>query len=40
MGDVADQEAFEWVRGVPKIVKALCIILRLSDDLKSYEVVN
>nr|ABR09288.1 monoterpene synthase [Zea mays]ABR09289.1 monoterpene synthase [Zea mays] len=37
MGDVADQEAFEWVRGVPKIVKALCIILRLSDDLKSYE---
>jgi hypothetical protein len=25
---------------VPKIVKALCIILRLSDDLKSYEVVN
>ncbi|CAD6342586.1 unnamed protein product [Miscanthus lutarioriparius] len=32
MGDVAAQEAFEWVCSVPKIVQALCIILRLSDD--------
>jgi hypothetical protein len=39
MGDVAAQEAFEWVCSVPKIVQALCIILRLSDDLKSYEVI-
>nr|ABF67910.1 sesquiterpene cyclase [Zea mays] len=37
MGDVAGEEAFEWVCSVPKLVQALCIILRLSDDLKSYE---
>ncbi|WVZ90844.1 hypothetical protein U9M48_037104 [Paspalum notatum var. saurae] len=37
MGDVATEESFEWVCSVPKIVQALCIILRLSDDLKSYE---
>ncbi|KAL6870806.1 hypothetical protein ACP4OV_014654 [Aristida adscensionis] len=37
MGDIATKDAFDWVRGVPKIVKALCIILRLSDDLMSYE---
>ena len=36
---MAAQEAFEWVCSVPKIVQALCIILRLSDDLKSYEVI-
>jgi (-)-germacrene D synthase len=39
MGDVAGEEAFEWVCSVPKLVQALCIILRLSDDLKSYEVI-
>lgn len=37
---MTDQEAFESVCGVPKIVKALCIIPRLSDNLKSYEVIN
>ncbi|KAJ1265922.1 hypothetical protein BS78_08G110600 [Paspalum vaginatum] len=37
MGDVVTGESFEWVCSVPKIVQALCIILRLSDDLKSYE---
>jgi hypothetical protein len=40
MGDVTNQKAFESVCSVPKIVKALCIILRLSDNLKSYEVIN
>ncbi|XP_062223327.1 alpha-terpineol synthase, chloroplastic-like isoform X2 [Phragmites australis] len=37
MGDIATKETFDWVQSMPKIVKALCIILRLSDDLKSYE---
>ncbi|CAL5058392.1 unnamed protein product [Urochloa decumbens] len=37
MRDIATEEAFDWVSNVPKLVKALCIILRLSDDLKSYE---
>lgn len=39
MGDIATKETFDWVQSMPKIVKALCIILRLSDDLKSYEVI-
>jgi hypothetical protein len=38
MTDIATKEAFDWVSNVPKLVKMLCIILRLSDDLKSYEV--
>nr|QLR06791.1 terpene synthase clade-III-ancestor [synthetic construct] len=37
MGDIATKDSFEWVSTVPKIVQALCIILRLLDDLKSYE---
>ncbi|KAG0533102.1 hypothetical protein BDA96_04G163500 [Sorghum bicolor] len=37
MTDIATKEAFDWVSNVPKLVKTLCIILRLSDDLKSYE---
>ncbi|KAF8728862.1 hypothetical protein HU200_018151 [Digitaria exilis] len=37
MRDIATEEAFDWVSSVPKLVKMLCIILRLSDDLKSYE---
>lgn len=36
---MAAQEAFEWVCSVPKIVQALCIIVRLSNDLKSHEVI-
>ncbi|KAF8691369.1 hypothetical protein HU200_040500 [Digitaria exilis] len=39
MGDVATEEAFDWVCSVPKIVQALCVVLRLSDDLRSYEVI-
>lgn len=38
MRDIATKEAFDWVSSVPKLVKSLCVILRLSDDLKSYEV--
>ncbi|XP_066331694.1 alpha-terpineol synthase, chloroplastic-like [Miscanthus floridulus] len=37
MTDIATKEAFDWVSNVPKLVRTLCIILRLSDDLKSYE---
>ncbi|KAL6888556.1 hypothetical protein ACP4OV_009582 [Aristida adscensionis] len=37
MGDIATQESFEWVSSMPKMVHSLCVILRLLDDLKSYE---
>uniref|UniRef100_A0A0E0JZI8 Uncharacterized protein n=1 Tax=Oryza punctata TaxID=4537 RepID=A0A0E0JZI8_ORYPU len=37
MDDIASKDCFDWVCSVPKIVESLCIILRLSDDLKSYE---
>ncbi|GJM84553.1 hypothetical protein PR202_ga00236 [Eleusine coracana subsp. coracana] len=38
MGEIVTKESFDWASSMPKMVKALCIILRLSDDLKeSYE---
>ncbi|CAD6334944.1 unnamed protein product [Miscanthus lutarioriparius] len=37
MHDVATEDCFEWVSSVPKMVQALSVILRLVDDLESYE---
>ncbi|CAN6340312.1 unnamed protein product [Urochloa humidicola] len=37
MHDIATKDIFDWVSGVPKMVEALSIILRLVDDLRSYE---
>ncbi|KAL6640259.1 hypothetical protein ACP70R_022108 [Stipagrostis hirtigluma subsp. patula] len=37
MGSIATKDAFDWVSSMPKMVKALCIILRLLDDLQTYE---
>ncbi|KAL6646707.1 hypothetical protein ACP70R_015401 [Stipagrostis hirtigluma subsp. patula] len=37
MGNVATKESFDWVCSMPKIVHSLSVILRLRDDLKSYE---
>uniref|UniRef100_J3LCK2 Terpene synthase n=2 Tax=Oryza brachyantha TaxID=4533 RepID=J3LCK2_ORYBR len=37
MDHIATKESFIWVSSAPKIVRALCIILRLSDDLETYE---
>ncbi|PAN16832.1 hypothetical protein PAHAL_3G089700 [Panicum hallii] len=37
MHDIATTECFDWVSSVPKLVQALSIILRLVDDLQSYE---
>jgi len=39
MDDIATKDSFDWVSTMPKIVKDLCIILRLLDDLQSYEVM-
>ena len=39
MGEIATTKPFEWVSSMPKMVHALCVILRFSDDLsESYEV--
>jgi len=40
MHDVATEDCFEWVSSVPKMVQALSVILRLVDDLESYEVIS
>lgn len=40
MNEVATTDFFDWVSSVPKMVQALSIILRLADDLQSYEVRN
>ena len=37
MHDIATTDFFNWVSSVPKMVQALSIILRLVDDLQSYE---
>ncbi|TKW24719.1 hypothetical protein SEVIR_3G068100v4 [Setaria viridis] len=37
MNDVATKDCFNWVSSVPNMVKALSRILRLLDDLQSYE---
>ncbi|TVU30124.1 hypothetical protein EJB05_21731 [Eragrostis curvula] len=37
MGDIATKDSFDWVSSMPKMVQALAIILRLLDDLRSYE---
>ncbi|RCV06299.1 hypothetical protein SETIT_1G151900v2 [Setaria italica] len=37
MDEIATKDSFDWVSTMPKIVKALCIILRLLDDLQTYE---
>lgn len=37
MDGVATKESFDWVSSMPKLVRSLCIIMRLSNDLKSYK---
>lgn len=38
MHDIATKDLFDWISTVPKMVHALSVILRLVDDLQSYEV--
>uniref|UniRef100_A0A0D3F4V1 Uncharacterized protein n=1 Tax=Oryza barthii TaxID=65489 RepID=A0A0D3F4V1_9ORYZ len=40
MDVTATKESFDWISTMPKMVLALCTILRLVDDLKTYEVIN
>ncbi|WVZ95795.1 hypothetical protein U9M48_041515, partial [Paspalum notatum var. saurae] len=37
MHDIATKDCFDWVSSVPKMVQTLSIILRIVDDLQSYE---
>jgi hypothetical protein len=39
LNDVATKDSFDWVSTMPKIVQQLCIILRLLDDIMTYEVI-
>jgi len=39
MDDIATKDSFDWVSSMPKIVEDLGIIMRLLDDLQSYEVM-
>jgi len=40
MHDIATEDCFDWVSSEPKMVRALSVILRLVDDLESYEVIS
>nr|USM07608.1 alpha-terpineol synthase [Cymbopogon martinii] len=37
MHDIATADCFDWVSSMPKMVRALSVILRFVDDLESYE---
>ncbi|RLN16350.1 (S)-beta-macrocarpene synthase-like [Panicum miliaceum] len=38
MGEIATMQSFDWVSNMPKMVHALCVLLRLSNDLaQPYE---
>ncbi|XP_037417171.1 alpha-terpineol synthase, chloroplastic-like [Triticum dicoccoides] len=37
MDDIATKASFEWVSTIPKILQKLCIIVRLLDDIMTYE---
>ncbi|KAL6619823.1 hypothetical protein ACP70R_034962 [Stipagrostis hirtigluma subsp. patula] len=37
MDGMATNEFFDWISSLPKMVQALCKVLRLLDDLQSYE---
>jgi hypothetical protein len=39
LDDVATKDSFDWVSTMPRIVENLCIILRLLDDIMTYEVI-
>jgi (-)-germacrene D synthase len=38
MGDVATTEAIEWAFAYPKIIRAMCIIARIANDIMSDKV--
>ena len=38
MGTIARLEAFEWLQNDPRIMKALNVIGRLMDDIKTHKV--
>lgn len=38
MGDVTTTEAIEWAFTYPKIIRAVCIIARLANDIMSHKV--
>jgi len=40
MHDIATKDFFDWISSVPKMVHAFSVILRLVDDLRSYEVFS
>jgi hypothetical protein len=40
MNDIATKDCFDWVSRVPSMVQALSRILRLLDDLQTYEVTS
>ncbi|XVE80200.1 hypothetical protein DITRI_Ditri14bG0120600 [Diplodiscus trichospermus] len=37
MGDIATKDAFDWILGYPKMIKASSVICRLTDDIVSHE---
>lgn len=38
IGDIVTEDAFKWISGRPKIVKAAELIARLMDDIVSHKV--
>lgn len=40
MGEIADKNAFEWLRGKPKLVRVSETLARIIDDIASHKVCN
>lgn len=38
MGDIATREAIEWAFSYPEMIRAVCIVGRISNDIVSHEV--
>jgi hypothetical protein len=38
MDEVARKDSFDWVSTMPEIVQRICIIVRLLDDIMTYEI--
>jgi len=38
MGEIATEQAFDWLIGKPQMLRAACLICRFMDDIVSYQV--
>jgi len=40
MGEIATEQAFDWLIGKPQMLQAACLIFRFMDDIAGHQVKN